>query len=550
MSASVLRQCRWTFLGILAGCLLGGAGPVRAQDAAEALPPAGPEAAGVAEAAAEPAPDCAAPEAPKSPWEKVPPVRVFPRLGDFQVLPSGPGYYSLHDVLTGTWREGPPKFPYPPFGVMPYSFFDADFRYLDSPANEQHDLLDCLHRIELGDDWLFNTGGEFRWRYMNESDSRLTTTNNTYDLFRTRVYGDLWYRDIFRVYVEYLDAESSAQDLPPLPIDRDRSDLLNAFIDVKVCEIEGSPAYLRVGRQELLFGSERLISPLDWANTRRTFEGVRGFYTSDKFDLDAFWVQPVIPDPSRFDSVDDKQNFAGVWATYRPEKGQALDLYYLMLDNANHTSVLGLMPAPFTVHTLGGRSSGDWNDWLWDVEPMLQLGEHGSQNILAGAASVGGGYHFEEQPLNPTLWFYFDWASGTDHPGTGSYNTFNQLFPFGHYYLGWLDLVGRQNIQDANAHLFLYPTKWITVWMQYHHFMLDSSRDALYNAAGVAIRRDPTGQAGTNVGDEFDLVLNFHLGPHSDLLTGYSKLFAGTFIDKSGPAVSPGLTYVQYEFRW
>jgi hypothetical protein len=35
--------------------------------------------------------------------------------------------------------------------------------------------------------------------------------------------------------------------------------------------------------------------------------------------------------------------------------------------------------------------------------------------------------------------------------------------------------------------------------LQYHHFELAQSRDALYNAAGVAIRRDPTGLAGTNV---------------------------------------------------
>jgi len=82
-------------------------------------------------------------------------------------------------------------------------------------------------------------------------------------------------------------------------------------------------------------------------------------------------------------------------------------------------------------------------------------------------ATVGAGRHFKDAPLNPTLWFYYDYAGGNNRPNGGEYNTFNQLFPFGHYYLGWADLVGRQNIHDANAHLFMYPTNWMTIRRRY-----------------------------------------------------------------------------------
>src|SRR5947208_8826439 len=37
------------------------------------------------------------PEAPKWFWETNPPVRIIPRLGIFQMPPTGPGYYSLRD---------------------------------------------------------------------------------------------------------------------------------------------------------------------------------------------------------------------------------------------------------------------------------------------------------------------------------------------------------------------------------------------------------------------------------------------------------------------
>ena len=63
-------------------------------------------------------------------------------------------------------------------------------------------------------------------------------------------------------------------------------------------------------------------------NPRRglRFQGFRGFHQSENFDVDLFWVQPVVPNPGRLDSVDNNQNFAGAWATYKPKKGTTADL--------------------------------------------------------------------------------------------------------------------------------------------------------------------------------------------------------------------------------
>jgi hypothetical protein len=244
--------------------------------------------------------ECPVDEAPKcedapSLWSKVPPVQPVPRTGWFLIPPSGPGYYSFLDWVTDHYREKPPIFPTSPYSLFIGTFFDnADYRYLDKPDNTQHDWLDPLKRIHLGDCWLLSLGGEFRFRLMNEVDSRLTGLDNNYDLLHTRLYADLWYKDLFRVYLEYIDAQSYNQDLPPLRIDVNHSDFLDLFGELQVWEIDDKPVYVRGGRQELLYGSQRLISPLEWANTRRTFQGVKTYWHSEKFDLDAFWVQPVL----------------------------------------------------------------------------------------------------------------------------------------------------------------------------------------------------------------------------------------------------------------
>jgi hypothetical protein len=483
-------------------------------------------------------------------WKTVPPIRGFPRPGFFSVLPTGPGYYSLFDHLHHECRQAPPKYGYIAHALQPQPIYDADFRYLEDPKTPAQDLLEQLHRIHIGDNWLFATGGEARWRGVREVNSRLGGTTNTYDLLRTRVFGDLWYQDRFRAFVEFFDAQSYNHELAPAATDVDRADFLNAFIELKVWDGGDGRAYVRGGRQELLMGSQRLISPPDWLNTRRTFNGVRGYYTSKEWDVDLFWAQPVLPHKSSLDSVDNNQNFAGLWVTHRPAKGQFRDFYYLFLDNTNNTTQLGIERAPVNVHTIGMRWAGDKNHWLYDFEPMLQFGERGDQDLFAGAVATGLGYHFECRPMNPVVWLYYDFASGDQSPNSGSFNTFNQLFAFGHYYLGWIDVVARQNIHDVNAHLYLYPTKWITVNLQYHHFRLASRRDALYNDPGAAVRRDATGSAGRHVGDEVDVIVNLHLSRRSDILLGYSRMLTGNFLEQTGSGIDPELVYVMYNFRW
>lgn len=502
------------------------------------------------EVAPVPAPQPAPP--PASIWKGIPPIFVFPRPGEFMVFPTDCGYYSLIDAFQGNCREKPPVMPYGRISFKPYPFYDADFSYLDNPKNQQCDWSDCLKRRELGCNWLLTTGGEIRNRYMAETNSRLTGNQNTYDLLRTMVYGSLWYQDIFGVYAQGIDAHSFSQELTPLGIDVNRTDFVDLFVDLKLFEIDEAPVYVRGGRQELSLGSQRLVSNLDWANTLRTFQGVRMFRNTEKMDVSLFWVQPIIIDPSNFDSPNEDQNLTGIWTTFRPKKGHFIDVYALNLDRATplvpgNGGALGHS----NITTIGGRYAGDHNNWLWDFEQMLQFGANSNQNLFAGASSNGVGYHFADRSWKPQMWFTYDYASGDGNPGAGnSFNTFNQLFPFGHYYLGYLDLVGRQNIHDFHTQFVMFPTNYITFLTQFHHYRLDSPYSPLYNAAGAAIRSDATGASGVDVGNEIDFVTNFHIGPHQDVLIGYSKLFAGNFIKNTGNGSSPELFYLQHQFRF
>ncbi len=66
-------------------------------------------------------------------------------------------------------------------------FYDNDFRYLNDAANTQLDCFDVLKQIPVSC-LTVDFGGEFRWQGKVENNRRLDGQNNTYNLFRERVY--------------------------------------------------------------------------------------------------------------------------------------------------------------------------------------------------------------------------------------------------------------------------------------------------------------------------------------------------------------------------
>ncbi len=425
-------------------------------------------------------------------------------------------------------------------------FYNNNFAYLNNPAYDGWHLGEHFKQVPLGDCWTIDLGGQYRIRSMHEENFRglhLTGNDDDFLLHRTRLFLNARYSDWLRAYAEYIDAESNNEDFAPRLIEVNRSDMLNLFVDAKLMESQGD-LWFRIGRQELLYGSERLISPLDWANTRRTFEGFKFFWQGPDWNVDFFATRPVLPDAIHFDSAVYEQEFFGAWGTYKAIPGHTFDVFAIQYNNSR-----GLNNFEFT--TLGGRWLGSEGAWLWELEGGTQFGQNTSgTSHQAGFVTGGLGYKWSDHCWKPQLWCYYDWASGGDVRGAGQ--GFNHLFPLAHKYLGFMDLFGRSNIQSPNVQCTLQPHPKLKLLAWYYYLLLDTRADTPYTVVMTPVN-PANAPASRDLGHELDLLATISLTPRMDLVLGYSHFFAGEYYH-----LTPGLPhrgdadffYVQYHWNF
>lgn len=409
------------------------------------------------------------------------------------------------------------------------------------------DWFDRIKHVSLSRDdkvWA-SFGGQVRLRAESWSNFGFGSGNDdTFLLTRIRVHGALHIGEHVRFFAEGKSTMSTDRDLPGgrRGLDVDELDLQQAFAELSLPLNQELTLRIRGGRQMLSFGKQRLVSPLDWSNTMRTWDGVLATLAAESWKVSGFWTRFAPIQKYEFnDSTEDDELF-GIYATAQCTAcNLTFDAYWLGRDRD---------PLGEERQTIGGRIGGKlWTNFDYDIEAAYQFGDIGGLDIGAFMVASQFGYTFADCPAKPRLFIGFDYASGDDDPTDGDSGTFSQLFPLGHAYLGYIDVVGRQNIFDLSAGLSVKMWKKLNISLAGHLFWRAEVNDALYNAGAAAVR---AGGAGTSreVGGEIDLVVKYPLDRHTLLLVGYSHFFPGEFIEQTGSAKDIDFVYTAIQFTF
>ncbi|MBW7907906.1 MAG: alginate export family protein [Kiritimatiellae bacterium] len=430
-----------------------------------------------------------------------------------------------------------------------------DLRYEEDSAAygdvEATSLLGSAKYISLNEEGtsFLSLGGQLRARFESWDNFGFNPANqDEFALFRIRLHGDLHLGSHVRAFVEARSAEATDRDLPGgrRVTDVDSLDLQNAFLDL-AHDVAGWNATLRLGRQELLYGAQRVVHPSDWANARRTFDGARAIFERGAWRVDVFAVRPVIVKKYEFNEWDRDQDLYGVYAT-RAVKDLKLkyDVYLLRLDRDN------LPTGDDERYTAGLRVAGTCllTGIEYDLEGGWQFGDAGDNDVRAWFGTATAGYSFNDLVAKPRIGLGYDYASGDSHPEDGTVKTYNQFFPAGHAHLGLMDMMGRQNIQDFSQSLALWPIeKKLQLRVDHHFFWRAEREDAAYNAAG-GILRDADASASREIGSEVDVTAVWSVNRNTSLQLGYSRFIAGDFIKETGPSDDVDFYYASMQYTF
>ncbi|MDO8756723.1 MAG: alginate export family protein, partial [Elusimicrobiota bacterium] len=164
-------------------------------------------------------------------------------------------------------------------------------------------------------------------------------------------------------------------------------DLHQGYIDVH--DIFAEPLDLRVGRQELQYGDQRLISPLDWSNVGRAWDGARLRLRGSNYTVDLF--ETVVKEVN---IAKRNGNFWGLYASCKAVPKHEFDAYILGRDQRDETvpNERATSNGNLSDRTVGARFKGAPGRFDYTGEADWQFGRRAGQQVRAWALAATGGY--------------------------------------------------------------------------------------------------------------------------------------------------------------
>ncbi|MFQ5680178.1 MAG: alginate export family protein [Gemmatimonadota bacterium] len=261
----------------------------------------------------------------------------------------------------------------------------------------------------------------------------------------------------------------------------------------------------RLGRQEIVFGGERLVGAVNWAQQGRAFDGARITAAGSDARVDVFGA--LLSDATARSGEEDAYVVGAYGRLERIGPG-TLDLYGIF------DRVEG--PDGTSQGTLGGRWWGERNRVRFRGEASVQVGERAGSDVVAFLVGARVGLALAEGRGSVTLWY--DYLSGDDDPADATVRVFDTLFATNHKFYGFADLftnipahTAGRGLQDLAVKGSYRPAPALTLALDIHSFRVARS-------AGLG-----TG----HLGEEADLTLAYRYSQEVRLVTGISHILAG-----------------------
>ena len=406
--------------------------------------------------------------------------------------------------------------------------YDEDYSNLKDSSRNFYNTLKFLP-LSANQKTYFTFGGEIREEFGGKvNEDWIKDQGFNYSILqRYSLYADLNVGERLRFFAQLNSGLEYGSKYGPAPVDEDKLAVQNLFAEYRILNKAENKLAVRVGRQEINYGSGRLISVREGTTVRLYFTGAKVMYSSPRFSIDAFVLEYDEVNFGVFDNRPSKQ--ANLWGAYSNlviPKGGNFDFYYLGIRRDNARFEEGT--AKEIRHTLATRYWKGGGGFIYNLEAAYQFGTFGQGNIDAWTTAIEFGYVFDQVKFSPSVNLRNDYISGDSHAGDGRLQTFNPLFPRGGYF-GFNPLIGPSNLIDLHPYITLAFTNRLTLQADVVFNWRYSISDGIYRPSG---NFNTAGSLSSHrfIGTTYLLSADYTFNKHLSMSCGGQYFKVGNFI--------------------
>lgn len=413
------------------------------------------------------------------------------------------------------------------FNLMRY---DEDYSKLKDSAKTFYNKIKYIQLLENKQIYL-SLGGEARGEFnyaMNEDWGEMNVGRDVFFLQRYHLHADLHIDDRIRVFGQLRSGLEGGRKTGPRRIDEDKLNVQNLFVDFVPYKKADQSLTLRLGRQELRYGSGRLIDVREGPNLRLYFDGAKVAYQSPNIKVDAFVMADAVVNTGVLDNTSTrKPSLWGVYSSYITTKGLNFDFYYLGINRKN--AGFDTAVADELRHTLGARFWRNGLGFVYNFETGYQFGTFGSNNISALAISSEIGYVFEHISGFPAVKLKSDYISGDKSTNDDKLGTFNAMYPNGGYF-GMNPQAGPANLMSIHPNLTWNPAKNVILTLEVVFNWRNSLQDGVYGPSG-SLRLSSSDSKERYIGTAYMSTFSWKINNFLNYSIGVQYFKTGSFIN-------------------
>jgi len=429
--------------------------------------------------------------------------------------------------------------------------YEEDYSNLKQDSSKHWYKTTKFDPLSKNGNTYLSIGGDIRYQYQwfkNENWGESPKDDDGFILTRYLVHADIHAGSHFRTFVQLQSSLANGKVEPASPVDENQLDLHQAFTDIAFPLQHQQALTIRIGRQELLYGSQRLVAVRDGPNNRQSFDAARLLYTHPGWKADVFFSHFVQSKQQIFD--DGFKNNIRFWGAYLVKNNipflNNADVYYFGLwkNKAKFDDGTGRELR----HSIGSRIWAAKKFWRYDIEGLYQFGDFAGKTISAWTFSVNTGYKFATTLLKPEVGIKTELISGDAKYNDNKLQTFNPLFPRGGYF-GLVSLIGPANLCDIHPSLSFDLSRKVFFDIDYDLFWRYSRNDGIYgpNVAMIYSGKDSRHRS---IGRQYSNTLEYIPNNFLYFRFEFTWFKAGDFLQDVGPGKNILFTAVTTQLRF